>query len=163
MSAYIIRRLLAFVPTLFIAVTLIFVLTRMVPGNPANALIGVRGVTAEKHDELVRQLGYDKPIPLQYIDWLQKIAHGDFGTSVFFKKPVIDIILDRFAVTLSLSGLSMLITLIIAIPLGVISAKRPGSILDSVVMIFSTLGVSVPIFWFGFITVSYTHLRAHET
>jgi|TARA_B100000809_G_scaffold19512_1_gene17199 peptide/nickel transport system permease protein len=151
MSAYIIRRLLAFVPTLFIAVTLIFVLTRMVPGNPANALIGVRGVTAEKHDELVRQLGYDKPIPLQYIDWLQKIAHGDFGTSVFFKKPVIDIILDRFAVTLSLSGLSMLITLIIAIPLGVISAKRPGSILDSVVMIFSTLGVSVPIFWFGFI------------
>jgi peptide/nickel transport system permease protein len=151
MSAYIIRRLLAFVPTLFIAVTLIFVLTRMVPGNPANALIGVRGVTAEKHDELVRQLGYDKPIPLQYIDWLKKISHGDFGTSVFFKKPVIDIILDRFAVTLSLAGMSMIVTLVIAIPLGVFSAKKPGSILDSVVMVFSTLGVSVPIFWLGFV------------
>ncbi|HIK96761.1 MAG TPA: ABC transporter permease [Gammaproteobacteria bacterium] len=151
MSAYIIRRLLAFVPTLFIAVTLIFILTRMVPGNPAIAMFGVRGVSAEKLDEMIHQLGYDKPIPAQYIDWLQKIAHGDFGTSVFFKDPVIDVILDRFAVTLSLAGMSMIVTLVIAIPLGVFSAKKPGSILDSVVMVFSTLGVSVPIFWLGFV------------
>lgn len=151
MLEYIIRRVLTFIPTLFIAVTLIFVLTRMVPGNPANAMLGVRGVTAEKLDALIRQLGYDKPIQIQYIEWLQKIAQGDFGTSVFFKKPVIDIILDRFAVTFALAGLSMLVTVIIAIPLGVMAAKRPGSILDSFLMIFSTLGVSVPIFWFGFI------------
>ena len=151
MLSYIFRRILAFVPTLFIAVTLIFILTRMVPGNPAIAMFGVRGVSAEKLDEMIHQLGYDKPIPAQYIDWLQKIAHGDFGTSVFFKKPVIDIIVDRFAVTLSLAGMSMIVTLVIAIPLGVFSAKKPGSILDSVVMVFSTLGVSVPIFWLGFV------------
>ena len=98
MLEYIIRRVFTFIPTLFIAVTLIFVLTRMVPGNPANAIVGVRGVTAEKLDALIRQLGYDKPIQIQYIEWLQKIAQGAVGTSVFIKTPVIDIILDRFSI-----------------------------------------------------------------
>ena len=87
----------------------------------------------------------------QYIVWLVKIAHGDFGTSVFYKKPVIEVVLERFGVTLSLAGLSMIVTLIIAIPLGVLSATRHGSIIDSIVMIFSTIGVSVPIFWLAFL------------
>ena len=151
MTSYIIRRLLAFIPTVFISVTIIFIFTRMVPGNPVYSMVGVQGVSAEQVDILIKQLGYDKPIFEQYIVWLGKIAHGDFGTSVFYKKPVIEVVLERFGVTLSLAALSMIVTLIIAIPLGVLSATRHGSIIDSIVMIFSTIGVSVPIFWLAFL------------
>ena len=151
MTSYIFRRLLAFIPTVFISVTIIFIFTRMVPGNPVYSMVGVQGVSAEQVDILIKQLGYDKPIFEQYIVWLGKIAHGDFGTSVFYKKPVIEVVLERFGVTLSLAGLSMIVTLIIAIPLGVLSATRHGSIIDSIVMIFSTIGVSVPIFWLAFL------------
>ena len=151
MTPYIIRRLIAFIPTVFISVTIIFIFTRMVPGNPVYSMVGVQGVSAEQVDILIKQLGYDKPIFEQYIVWLGKIAHGDFGTSVFYKKPVIEVVLERFGVTLSLAGLSMIVTLIIAIPLGVLSATRHGSIIDSIVMIFSTIGVSVPIFWLAFL------------
>ena len=151
MISYIFRRLLAFIPTVFISVTIIFIFTRMVPGNPVYSMVGVQGVSAEQVDILIKQLGYDKPIFEQYIVWLGKIAHGDFGTSVFYKQPVIEVVLERFGVTLSLAGLSMILTLIIAIPLGVLSATRHGSIIDSIVMIFSTIGVSVPIFWLAFL------------
>ena len=151
MTSYIFRRLLAFIPTVFISVTIIFIFTRMVPGNPVYSMVGVQGVSAEQVDILIKQLGYDKPIFEQYIVWLGKIAHGDFGTSVFYKQPVIEVVLERFGVTLSLAGLSMIVTLIIAIPLGVLSATRHGSIIDSIVMIFSTIGVSVPIFWLAFL------------
>jgi peptide/nickel transport system permease protein len=151
MTSYIFRRLLAFIPTVFISVTIIFIFTRMVPGNPVYSMVGVQGVSAEQVDILIKQLGYDKPIFEQYIVWLGKIAHGDFGTSVFYKQPVIEVVLERFGLTLSLAGLSMIVTLIIAIPLGVLSATRHGSIIDSIVMIFSTIGVSVPIFWLAFL------------
>ena len=151
MTSYIIRRLLAFIPTVFISVTIIFIFTRMVPGNPAYSMVGHAGVSAEQVDILIKQLGYDKPIFEQYIEWLYKIAQGDFGTSVFYKKPVIEIVLDRFGLTLSLAALSMIFTLIISIPLGVLSATKHGSIIDSIVMIFSTIGVSVPIFWLAFL------------
>ena len=151
MTSYIFRRLLAFIPTVFISVTIIFIFTRMVPGNPVYSIVGHQGVSAEQVDVLIKQLGYDKPILEQYIVWLVKIAHGDFGTSVFYKKPVIEVVLERFGVTLSLAGLSMIVTLIIAIPLRVLSATRHGSIIDSIVMIFSTIGVSVPIFWLAFL------------
>ena len=123
----------------------------MVPGNPVYALVGVKGVSDAKVEELIKQLGYDKPILEQYVEWVIKILHGDFGTSVFFKKPVIDIIIDRLGLTLSLAGLSIIVTLIIAIPLGILAATKHGTILDSIIMIFSTIGVSVPIFWLGFL------------
>jgi len=149
--SYIFRRILAFIPTVFISVTIIFVLTRMIPGNPVYALVGVKGVSDAKVEELIKQLGYDKPILEQYVEWVYKILHGDFGTSVFFKKPVIDIIIDRLGLTLSLAGLSIIVSLIIAIPLGILAATKHGTILDSIIMIFSTIGVSVPIFWLGFL------------
>jgi len=150
MFAYIVRRVISFVPTLFIAVSLIFILTRMVPGNPVYAIIGHQGVSEEMVAELTAELGLDKPILVQYFNWMRNILRGDFGSSVFFKKPVLNIILERFSVTLSLAGLSMILTVGLALPLGIFSAKRQGSKFDNITMIFSTLGVSLPIFWLGF-------------
>jgi peptide/nickel transport system permease protein len=151
MFSYIVRRVVSFIPTLFIAVSLIFILTRMVPGNPVYAIIGHQGVSEEMVAELTAELGLDKPILVQYLNWMRNIFKGDFGTSVFFKKPVLNIILERFSVTLSLAGLSMILTVGLALPLGIFSAKRQGSKFDNITMIFSTLGVSLPIFWLGFI------------
>lgn len=151
MLAYLVRRVLSFIPTLFISVTLIFVLTRMVPGNPVWSLVGHQGVSAEKIEEVSRELGLDKPIYQQYLAWLPKVFRGDFGNSVFFNRPVIEIIADRFPVTLSISGLSMVLTLAIALPLGIASATHQNSAFDNASMVFSTLGVSVPNFWLGFL------------
>ena len=153
MGAYLVRRILAFVPTLLISVTLIFILTRLVPGNPVWALVGHQSVSEEKIKEVSHELGLDRPVLVQYITWLPKALSGDFGTSIFFDKPVLAIIADRFPVTLTLAGLAMLLTLILAIPLGIFSATRQNSLLDQATSVFSTLGVSLPSFWLGFLLI----------
>jgi len=152
-GAYLVRRILAFVPTLLISVTLIFILTRLVPGNPVWALVGHQSVSEEKIKEVSHELGLDRPVLVQYITWLPKALSGDFGTSIFFHKPVLAIIADRFPVTLTLAGLAMLLTLILAIPLGIFSATRQNSLLDQATSVFSTLGVSLPSFWLGFLLI----------
>ena len=154
MLAYVVRRVLVFVPTLFISITLIFVLTRLVPGNPVWSLIGHQGVSAEQIEEVSKELGLDRSIFRQYLAWLPRVFRGDFGNSVFFNKPVMEIIAQRFPVTLAISGLSMLFTLAIAIPLGIYSATHQNTPLDSISMTFSTLGVSVPVFWLGFLLMA---------
>lgn len=153
MWAYLTRRILAFVPTLFISITLIFILTRLVPGNPVWSLIGHQSVSEEKIQEITRDMGLDKPVLVQYLKWLPKILRGDFGTSVFFNKPVAEVIADRFPVTLSLATLAMLLTLAVAIPLGVLSSTRQNSAIDHASMVFSNLGVSIPTFWLGFLLI----------
>ena len=84
MLTYAIRRILAFVPTIFITLTLIFVVTRLVPGSPVWALIGNQSVDAAKMEEITRQLGLDRPIVEQYLEWLPRVVTGDFGQSIFF-------------------------------------------------------------------------------
>jgi peptide/nickel transport system permease protein len=151
MWAYVVRRILAFVPTIFVAITLIFILTRMVPGNPVWSLVGYQGVSDERVKEVSHDMGLDRPVLVQYLAWLPKVLRGDFGNSVFFNRPVIAIIAERFPVTLSLAGLAMLLTLVTALPLGILAATRQNSSLDQASMVFSTLGVSIPNFWLGFL------------
>ena len=153
MGSYLVRRILAFIPTLLISVTLIFVLTRLVPGNPVWALVGHQSVSEEKIAEVSRELGLDRPVIVQYLAWLPKALSGDFGSSIFFNRPVIAIIAERFPVTLTLAGLSMLLTLVIAIPLGILAATRQNSALDQATSVFGTLGVSLPSFWLGFLLI----------
>jgi peptide/nickel transport system permease protein len=153
MGAYLVRRILAFIPTLLISVTLIFILTRLVPGNPVWALVGHQSVSEEKIKEVSHELGLDRPVLVQYFTWLPKALSGDFGTSIFFNKPVVAVIADRFPVTLTLAGLAMLLTLALAIPLGVFAAMRQNSLLDQATSVFSTLGVSLPSFWLGFLLI----------
>jgi peptide/nickel transport system permease protein len=152
-GAYLIRRVLAFIPTLLISVTLIFVLTRLVPGNPVWSLVGHQSVSEEKIEEVSRELGLDRPILVQYLTWLPRALSGDFGSSIFFNKPVVSVIAERFPVTLTLAGLAMLLTLAFALPLGIVSAMRQNTVLDHATSFFSTLGVSVPSFWLGFLLI----------
>ncbi|UCH27550.1 MAG: ABC transporter permease [Trueperaceae bacterium] len=161
MWAYILRRILAFIPTVFIAVTLIFIFTRLVPGNPVWALLGHQAVDVDRIDEVTRELGLDRPVLVQYVQWLPKALTGDFGSSIFYNRPVVQVIIDRFPVTLGLAGLAMLVTLAIGLPLGVLAAVRQNSIFDNFSMIFATLGVSLPSFWLGFLLIILFSVTLH--
>jgi peptide/nickel transport system permease protein len=153
MLTYVIRRLLEFIPTVFIAVTLIFILTRLAPGNPVWALIGDQSVSAEKIDQVTKELGLDRPVLVQYVEWLPKALTGDLGFSLFYKKPVIEVILERFPITLSIAGPSTLLAILIALPIGILSAIRRNSLLDNLSMLFSTVWISLPSFWLGFLFI----------
>src|SRR5262249_12865555 len=153
MWTYVVRRLLAFVPTIFVAVTLVFVLTRLAPGNPVWALIGDQSVSADKIDEVGRALGLDRPIVVHSATWLPRALRGDLGFSLFYKRPVLDVILERFPVTLSLAGLSVLLSVCLALPIGILSAIRRNSVLDGLAMVLSTVWISLPSFWLGFLFI----------
>jgi peptide/nickel transport system permease protein len=153
MLFYAARRVVVFIPTLLITLTLIFVITRLLPGSPVSTLLGGQSVSAEKLDEISRQLGYDRPILVQYIEWLPKILTGDLGQSMFFQKPVIDVLLQRLPVTLALTVMALMLTIAIGVPLGVLSAVRRGGVLDYLGNVLSSLGMAVPPFWLGFVLI----------
>ena len=153
MISYTLRRIVVFVPTLFITLTLIFVLTRMLPGSPVASLLGTQSVNAAMLDEVSQQLGLDRPILVQYFEWLPRILTGDFGQSLFFSKPVAEVLFDRFPVTLSLTIFALLVTIAIGIPLGILSAVKRGSFLDYLGNVLSSIGMALPPFWLGFILI----------
>ena len=153
MLSYTLRRIVVFVPTLFITLTLIFVLTRMLPGSPVASLLGTQSVNAAMLDEVSQQLGLDRPILVQYFEWLPRILTGDFGQSLFFSKPVAEVLFDRFPVTLSLTVFALLVTIAIGIPLGILSAVKRGSFLDYLGNVLSSIGMALPPFWLGFILI----------
>lgn len=153
MLFYAARRVVVFIPTLLITLTLIFVITRLLPGSPVSTLLGGQSVSAEKLDEISRQLGYDRPILVQYIEWLPNILTGDLGQSMFFQKPVIEVLLQRLPVTLALTVMALMLTIAIGVPLGVLSAVRRGGVLDYLGNVLSSLGMAVPPFWLGFVLI----------
>lgn len=153
MLFYAARRVIVFIPTLLITLTLIFVITRLLPGSPVSTLLGGQSVSAEKLDEISRQLGFDRPILVQYLEWLPKILTGDLGQSMFFQKPVIDVLLQRLPVTLALTVMALMLTIAVGVPLGVLSAVRRGGILDYLGNVLSSLGMAVPPFWLGFVLI----------
>lgn len=153
MLAYALRRIVVFVPTLFITLTLIFVLTRMLPGSPVVTLLGGQSVNAAMLDQVSQDLGFDRPILVQYVEWLPRILTGNFGESLFFTKPVADVLMQRFPVTLSLTVFALVLTILVGIPLGILSAVKRGSVLDYLGNIISSIGMALPPFWLGFILV----------
>jgi peptide/nickel transport system permease protein len=153
MLSYTLRRIFVFVPTLFITLTLIFVLTRMLPGSPVASLLGTQLVNAEMLDDVSRQLGLDRPILAQYVEWLPRILIGDFGQSLFFSKPVAEVLFERFPVTLSLTVFALIVTIVVGIPLGILSAVKRGSFLDYLGNIVSSIGMALPPFWLGFVLI----------
>jgi peptide/nickel transport system permease protein len=136
--------------TLFGISVLIFVMLRLVPGNIADILFDAAGMidTAEKH-QLEVQLGLDKPILVQYADWVGGLAHGDLGYSYVSEKPAIDEIAPRIPITAKLAGLALLFAVVIGVPLGVISAVRQNTLLDYFLRVLSLSGLSMPSFWLG--------------
>src|SRR3954452_11334203 len=159
MAAYILQRLLLMVLTLFGVSVAIFVLLRIVPGNIADILFDSAGLIdpAEKA-KIVSDLGLDRPIPVQYAQWINGLFHGDLGYSYVSEKPVLEEIAPRIPITARLAGLALLFAICTGVPLGVISAVRQNSWLDYILRLFSLSGLSMPSFWLGLlILMAFVH------
>lgn len=152
MGAYLLRRLLLLIPTVWIAVTLVFVIFRLVPGDPAQLIAGEMAP-----QEVVRtirhQMGLDQPLPVQYLRYLGRLAHGDLGISTVYQQPALVQIAARLPATLLLAGAAMLIAVTVGVVTGVVSAIRPNSWLDYVSMLVAIGGISLPGFWLGLLLI----------
>ena len=148
MLKYILRRLKDIIPTIFLVTLIVFFITRIIPGNPASAMLGPQA-SAEDIKALETQLGLDKPILVQFADYLKNLAKLDLGTSYRYNVPVFSLIAERFPNTVYLSVFALLIALILGVPMGIWAALRKGSITDLLLSSISLLGVSIPVFWLG--------------
>ena len=152
MTGYIIRRVLATIPVLLMVALGVFALIRFAPGDPA-AIIAGQEATQEEVEGIRRQLGLDRPFPVQLGIWFRDILRGDLGRSILSKHEVSKLIKQRVVPTLSLAILTEIFALVVAIPLGTLAAWKANSWIDRVVMVFATLGFSIPVFWLGFIMI----------
>jgi peptide/nickel transport system permease protein len=149
---YIIKRLIQMIPTLFVVAMIVFVVTRVIPGDPAAVMLGPQA-SVEAVQDLRVQLGLDKSLPEQLCCYLGQLARGDFGTSFYYNESVVSLILERFPNTLLLTIVSIALAILVGIPIGVFSATKQYSVFDYIGMIFALIGVSMPIFWLGMMLV----------
>jgi peptide/nickel transport system permease protein len=148
MIQYIIRRILTAIPVLFGILLVTFSLARLIPGDPCRAILGEKATKAVC-DRFIEQHGLDKPIYTQFAVYLNEIAHGDFGMSFRYGMPVTRLLVERLPTTFELALSALIISLIIGIPLGIISAVRHNSWVDVGTMVWANTGVSMPVFWLG--------------
>jgi peptide/nickel transport system permease protein len=150
MGSYLIRRLLLMVLTLFGMSVLIFVMLRVVPGNISDILFDSAGmVNPADKKKLEAELGLDQPIVVQYVSWIGGLLRGDLGYAYVSEKPALDEILPRIPVTAKLAALALFFSILLGVPLGVISAVRQNTALDYVLRVISLSGLSLPSFWLG--------------
>ena len=153
MRDYLLRRLVLFIPTIVGASILVFVLVRILPGDPALAILqgslGQNPFSQEDYGKLREYMGLDDPIPVQYAAWFGSLIMGDLGESSIYRLPVSDILRRRFPVTMELTILALAFTWSIAIPVGILSALKQDTWIDYVLRVFSIVGVSMPLFWTG--------------
>ena len=152
MASYLLRRLLAAFPVMLIVAVLVFLMLRLTPADPA-AIIAGDFANDQQIAEIRTKLGLDQPILTQFLRWIGNMAVGDFGESFFYKKKVAALILERLEPTLSLSLLAIVLTVGIAVPLGTLAAYKQGSWIDRIVMGFSVIGFSVPVFVVGYVLI----------
>jgi peptide/nickel transport system permease protein len=152
MLRFILQRLLAVVPLLLIVSLLVFSLVLLIPGDPAYQLAG-EDATPEEVAEIRAAMGLDDPVLVRYARWLGAVLQGDLGTSLFSDQPVLDVIVERLPVTLSLAVSAVGIALLISIPAGLVAGTRPGRPLDRLVTLASSIGLALPNFWLGLMLV----------
>jgi peptide/nickel transport system permease protein len=152
MLAYIFRRVLASVPVLIVVALFVFLLLRLTPGDPA-AIIAGDMATPEQLAQIRQSLGLNEPLVTQFIAWSGQLLSGDFGRSLISRTPVLTLIGQRLEPTLSLALVTMVITLLLSIPMGVLAAWRHGTLTDNVIMAISVLGFSIPVFVTGYIFI----------
>lgn len=151
MLTFIVRRLLQAVVVLWAAASLAFVLT-FLSGDPATLMIGDHW-TAEQISSFRAYMGFDRPFYIQYLEFMGRLLKGDFGMSVRQQTPVIELILERFPNTVELALAAMLVVIVVAVPIGIISATKRNSLLDNVVMGGALLAQSMPTFWIGIMLI----------
>lgn len=162
MTAYLIRRLLESVPLLFLITVAVFVVLQMLPAGPLSVYENDPALTSEDLQRLEERFGMNEPVPVRYVRWLGAIVQGDLGYSLVTQQPVSAMIGDRLVNTLYLMGTAFLVTLIIALPIGVISAVRQYSWLDHLSTTFSFVGFSVPPFWSGLMLIILFSVKLRE-
>jgi len=148
MARYIFKRILGMIVVIFLVLTIAFIIVRLAPGDPAALMLGPES-TAEDAAELRARLGLDEPIFVQYLKFVANAARGDLGTSIFFNRPVTEVLAGRAEPTIFLSLFSLLIALVIATPIGIYAAYRRGSWLDQTAISTAMLAASIPSFWTG--------------
>lgn len=152
MWTYLLKRLLAVIPVLLVVTVIVFLMLRLTPGDPASNLAG-DAATSEDIAQLRVDLGLDKSLPVQFGIYISNLLQGDFGDSYYYKRPVISMIADGVEPSLSLALFTIVIACCIAVPLGTLAAHRQGTWLDRLVMGFSVVGFSVPVFVIGYVLI----------
>ncbi len=160
MISFFLRRIAATAPVMGMVALIVFALLRLTPGDPA-AIIAGDSATAEQIELIRQSMGLNEPIYQQFIHWIVRLIHGDLGTSLISGRPVLDMVLSRIGPSLALCICTIIISVIIAIPLGVIAAWRRGHLLDRVVMAGSVLGFSIPVFVTAYALILLFSLKLH--
>ncbi|MFB0547012.1 MAG: ABC transporter permease [Anaerolineae bacterium] len=158
MRTFIIRRLLAALPVILGVSVITFTLSHIIPGDPARLAMGLNAPEDQVQD-LRERLGLNRPLPVQYLMYMNRLIHGDLGVSITSRRPVADDIRQYYAATLELASFSLVIAVILGIPIGAISAVKKDSVLDHLTRATSLLGVSLPVFWLGLILLLVFYLR----
>ena len=150
---YLLRRLVLIIPVLFGVSVIVFTIMHVIPGDPVRLMFAGTGATAEQIQAMRHALGLDRPLPVQYVNYVSRAIRGDLGQSIHFKQPVLELILERMPATIELTLASFIIALAVAFPIGVLSALKRYTFIDYIVMTGATLGISMPTFWIGILLI----------
>lgn len=153
MPLYLVRRVLAAIPVLLVVAVFVFLLLRLTPGDPAAILAGDMA-TPDQLERIRASLGLDRPIHVQFVTWVTDLLRGNFGTSLISRQPVIELVTDRMWPTIWLALITITLSVVVAVPMGVLAAWKQGSWIDHLVMTFSVLGFSVPVFVIGYLLIT---------
>lgn len=160
MARYVVGRLIQSAILLVLVTIIVFGLIHAAPGGPSAVMADTK-LPAAQIARMRANLGLDEPVPIQYIKWIRALARGDFGLSYTDNRPVLSEIRQRFPNTLILAGSSFVLSLVIAIPLGIFSAQRARSATDNVVSGISFVGLAIPVFWFGIVLIIIFSVKLH--
>jgi len=151
---FIIRRLIYAIPTLIGISIITFAIARLAPGDPIRLFtFGIRDFTEADYQQLLHHYGLDKPMPLQYIDWITNALRGNFGESLIYHRESFTMLMERLPNTLVLAAAALLLQLVIGVPLGVVAAFKRGTWVDGAIRVFGVAGHAVPAFWLGLILI----------
>ncbi|GAX90070.1 ABC transporter permease [Effusibacillus lacus] len=155
---FLVRRLLLAIPVILLVTIMVFSLMHMLPGDPATVILG-QEATPEAVAALREELGLNRPILVQYFDWLGGVLQGDLGRSLVDRTPVAELIMQRFPATIELTIGTFIVAILIAVPAGIISATRPGKWVDYTSTMFALGGMSIPHFWLGMMFIVFFSVK----
>ena len=155
-ATYIVQRLAQAIPVLLLVSLGVFLIVQLIPGDPVLVMLGAdsgASVNRQQYEELRHQLGFDQPLPLRYVTWVSHVVQGDLGVSLKSRRPVAELLKERYPATISLAITALIAALLIAIPAGIVAALRQNTIVDYAAMGFSLWGIAIPNFWLALILI----------
>jgi peptide/nickel transport system permease protein len=162
MGFYVVRRLVLFIPTVILVSLVVFLLVRLIPGNPAYVLLGPNATQAQV-DRVTHSLALDQPLWTQYVVWVAHVLHGNLGDSFINDFPVTRLILQKLPATIELAVGALIISIVVSLPLGILSALHSRHWIDYVASLYNALAMGVPIFWLGILLVLVFSFQLHMT